>query len=131
MDKKIKELIAKNKISDDQILKALQALKPPAEDPSAEDPKGGTPEDPKKKDQEVEQESTSTKEILKPPEKKTPGETGVEKPEPEVLSQKELDALIKKKVEEALANQPKAQPTIFPTIDNPNRPKQYKVLKKG
>ena len=132
MKKEIKEKIAKHKLTDDQIEKALDDLvktltpappTPPAENPPANVP---TPAVPKKKDK-VEPESTS-QETPETPET-PPGETGDGK-KLISISKEDLDALLEKKVVDALAKQPKAQPKLHPTIENPNRPKQYKELKK-
>ena len=127
MKKEIKDLIAKHKLSDDQIEEALKKLipkTPPAENPPADEP---TPAVPKKKEK-VEKDSTS-KEGTETPET-PPGETGDGKKKSMTFSEEEFEALIKKNVDEALAKQPKAQPKLHPTIENPNRPKQYRKLKK-
>lgn len=128
MKKEIKELIAKNNLTDDQIEEALKAIKPNPPKKPAENPPATTPTiEEKEKEDKVEPETTS-KETQKTSEN-SPDGTG-EKDKPIMISKKDLDALLKTKIDEALASQPKAQPKLHPTIENPNRPKQYKELKK-
>jgi len=101
MDKKLKQLIADNKLSDEQLIALIENIMPAAQS-------GGSKqtEDSEQKD---ESENPSNR---------------------EAFTEKELDEWIEKKVAEKLSKMPKNQDiNINPIIDNPNKPPQYKILK--
>ncbi len=118
MDKKIKDYIADKKLSDEQILKALQTFKPAengnADTSGAPDGNGdshGADKTGATDQSTAEQSSAGTDENR------------------DAFTKEELEKWIEDKVEAKLKSMPKNQPATIPTFENKHREKQWKVLK--
>jgi hypothetical protein len=116
----LKKIIADNKLSDDEIAKALEQLVL-AKQKVAESQAATAP-----KESDAEAEESVAPEIKEPAQQPAPS-----KPEKEFFTQKELDDLIAKKVEEKLKASKIQDQQAFqtPTFVNKSPPPAYKVLK--
>lgn len=119
----LKKIIADNKLNDEEIAKALEQLIL-AKQKVAESQAATSPKESDAAEAPIAQESGQTKEEPKPDPKGTD-------PTKEFFTQKELDELIAKKVEEKLkaSKVQDAQAFQNPQFVNKSPPVAYKVLK--